>query len=110
MTQLRFSELSGPRQALIRRCQQVGFGTLRKVEVRDREPIFGATEVIFDLKLDSENAPRPEQNLSDFLVCDEIRRLFSMLDDFVNATIEQIEVRTGVPRRVFIKVAETTHE
>jgi hypothetical protein len=109
MTQLRFSELSGPRQALIRRCQRLGFGTLRNIEVRDREPTFGATEVIIDLKLDSDNAPRPEQNLSNFLVCDEIRRLFSMLDDFVNATVD-IEVRTGVPRRVFIKVAEAMHE
>jgi hypothetical protein len=33
------------------------------VEVRDREPTLGATEVIFDLKLDSDNAPRPEQDL-----------------------------------------------
>jgi hypothetical protein len=111
IAQLRFSELSAPRQVLIRLCQRLGFGSIRGLEVRDREPIFGPeAEVVFDLKLDRDDVPRPEQDLSDFLICDEIRRLFSMLDDFVNGTIEQIEVRTGVPRRVFIKVAETTHE
>jgi hypothetical protein len=98
---IRFSELSAPRQALIRRCQQLGFGTIRNLEVFDREPMFSpGVEVLFDVKLDSDKTSRPEQNLSDFVVCGEIRRLFKLLDTVGDGTIEHIEVRAGIPRRV----------
>src|ERR1019366_9421651 len=60
------------------------------------------TEVLHDLKLDGDEAPRPEQDLGDFVVCKEIRRLFSMLDAFRNGTIDHVEVRTGLPRRTSI--------
>ncbi len=101
MDQLRFSDLSARRQILVRRCQQLGFGTIRNLEVRDREPVFGPeTEVIFDVKLDSDETPRPEQSFNDFVVCGEIRRLCSMLDTLGDGAIEHVEVRAGIPRRV----------
>jgi hypothetical protein len=110
MARLRFSELSAPRQALIRQCQRLGFGSIWGLEVRDGEPMFGPkTEVLFDLKLDSDETPRPELNLSDFVVCTEIRRLFSRLDTFANGTVE-IEVRAGVPRRLLFKATEPMDE
>ena len=111
MAQLRFSDLSAPRQALVRRCQQLGFGTIRNLEIQDREPVFGPeTEVIFDLKLDSDEMPRPEQSLSDFVICSEIQRLCAMLDTLGDGAIEDIEVRAGIPRRVHFKTAEPIHE
>src|ERR1017187_668686 len=100
MTELRLSDLSAARQAFVRRCQRLGRGTIRGLEVHDGEPMFGPkTEVLHDLKLDGDEAPRPEQDLSDFVVSKEIRRLVSMLDALRNGTIEHIEVRTGVDRK-----------
>ncbi len=111
MTQLRLSDLSAPRQALVRRCQELGFGTIRNLDVRDREPILGPkTEVVFDLKLDSDEMPRPEQSLSDFVICDEIRRLFTLLDALGDGAIDHVEVRAGIPRRVQFKAAEPVHQ
>ena len=107
MAELRFSELSAPRQTFIRTCQRLGHGTIRGLEVNDCEPVFGPkTEVLHDLKLDGDEAPRPEQDLGDFVVCKEIRRLFSMLDAFRNGTIDHVEVRTGLPRRIIFKDAD----
>jgi hypothetical protein len=111
MAQLRFSELSGPRQILIRACQQVGFGAIRNLELRGQEPHFGAeAEIVFDLRLDREEGPRPEQSLNDFVICSEVHRLFSMLDRMGNGTIEHVEVRAGIPRRVHFKAAKPTQQ
>src|ERR1035437_9468986 len=53
MTQLRFSDLSAPRQAFIRQCQWMGFGKILGLAVCDCEPVFGPrTEVLLDVKLD----------------------------------------------------------
>jgi hypothetical protein len=107
MTELRLSDLSASRQDFIRRCQELDHGTIRGLEVHDGEPVFGPkTEVLHDLKLDGDEAPRPEQDLDDFVVCKEIRRLVSMLDAFRNGTIEHVEVRTGVPRRIIFKATD----
>jgi hypothetical protein len=110
MTELRFSEMSAPRQALIRRCQRLGFGTIRGLEVHDCEPVLGPkTEVLFDVKLDGDEKPRAEQNLGDFPVCKEIQRVLSTLDSIGNGVIERVEVRAGIPRRMVFKAAEPTY-
>jgi len=104
MAQPRFTDLSSERQSFIRRCQRLGFGTLRGLEVHDCEPVFGLkTEVLVDLKLDTDATPRPEQELGDFILRDEILRLFALLDDLRNGVIEQVEVRAGIPRRIMFR-------
>jgi hypothetical protein len=107
MAQLRFSDLSASRQAFIRQCQQIGFGSVRALAVRDGEPVFGPTaEVLFDVKLDTDESPRPEQDLHDFILSAEIVRMFSKLDAIGNGTIEHVEVRGGVPRRIIVRASD----
>lgn len=36
----RLSQISAPRQAMLRLCQGVDYGQILDLEVRDREPIF----------------------------------------------------------------------
>jgi hypothetical protein len=104
MAQLRFSELSGLRQAFIRQCQRMGFGKIVGLVVCDCEPVIGAqTEVLLDVKLDSAETRRPEQDLSDFVLCAEMVRLFHKLDAIRNGTIEHVEVRAGIPVRMIFK-------
>ena len=100
MTELRLSEVSPLRQAFIRRCQRLDHGTIRGLEVHDGEPVFGPqTEVLHDLKLDGDEAPRPELVLSDFELCKQIRRFFSTLDSIRNGTVERIVLGTGADDR-----------
>jgi len=110
MTELRLSEVSPLRQAFVRRCQRLGFGKIVALAVRDREPVFDEhTEVFVDLKLDGGEAPRYEQDLSDFVLSTEVELLFSTLDAIRNGTIEHVEVRAGVPRRLSFKAADSMH-
>ena len=107
MAQTRFLEISEPRQAFIRQCQRISFGKIVNLGVRDGDPVFGQqTEVLFDVKLDSDDNPRPEQELKDFLLTAEILRLFSKLDAIRNGTIEQVEIRAGLPRRMVFKASD----
>lgn len=105
MPELRLSDLSVPRQAFVRRCQRIGFGRIESLEVRDSEPVFGSqTQAFIELKLDSDEVPRPEQDLGDFVVSAEIRRLFSRLDTIRDGVVEHLEIRAGIPRRMVFKL------
>jgi len=100
----RFSELSLQRQMLVRLCQTTNFGSIRGLEIRAREPVFNSSAaLVIDLKLDAGDPPRPETNLADFALSQELVRLIERLDELVAATIELLEIRAGIPRRVVFR-------
>lgn len=100
----RFRQLSAPRQALVRLFQTVNFGRIEDLEIRRTEPAFNpAPLVLLDLKLDTEEGPRPERDLTDFVLRDEVRRLMARLDEIENGCIQRIEVRAGIPRRLIVE-------
>ena len=108
MKTLRFSQLSPPRQMLVRLCQSVNFGQICGLEVRDSDPVFSPPpQVLVDVKLDSDEELRAEINLTDFVLPSEVCRLMYRLDKLKNATIERIEVRAGIARRVVFKAPLT---
>ena len=108
---MRLSEVSAPRQAFVRRCQTIGFGTITMLLIRDCQPVFSQeTGVLLDLKLDGDDPRRPERQLTDFVLSTEIVRLFSMLDAMHDGIIEHIEIRTGIPRRIIVKASELNHK
>jgi hypothetical protein len=88
----------------------VGFGRIVGLVVHGAEPVFSEqTEVLVDLKLDGCDAPRPEQDLEDFVLSSGVSSLLSKLDDIRDGTIEQVEIRAGVPRRIVFRVPDLTH-
>jgi len=100
----RFSELSGPRQALVRLLQSINFGYIEGLEVRGCEPMFNpAPTVIVEVKLDAGNDPRLEAVLDDFDLRAELLRLMEQLNSLGDGTIDRIDVRFGVPRRALIE-------
>lgn len=103
---VRFVQLSGPRQALVRLCQAVNYGYIQELSVRDSDPVFNPPPlVLLDVKLDSDYGPRPEADLADFELRHEFCRLMIQLDELKHAKIERIEVRAGIPRRVLFRLA-----
>jgi hypothetical protein len=100
----RFSDLSATRQVLVRLFQSLNFGQIQNLAIQAGEPIFDqATAVLVDVKLDVDEGPRPEGDLTDFTLQDEVRRLLARLDGIHNGTIARIEVRAGIPRRVIFE-------
>jgi hypothetical protein len=100
----RLTQLSAPRQALVRLFQSVNFGQIIGLAIRNGDPVFHPEPtVLLDVKLDADEDERLEADLADFALRDEVRRLLAHLDQLQNGTVERIEVRSGVPRRVIIE-------
>jgi hypothetical protein len=100
--ELRLSNLSVPRQGLIRLCQSTNYGEITNLTVRDCQPVLSDPQsaVLVDIKLDSEQHPRQEADQFDFLLSAEVVRLMTLLDELKNGTISRLEVRAGIPRRI----------
>ena len=100
----RFSELSGPRKALVRLCQSINHGHIEALRITDGEPTFTPTPTLLvDVKLDQDEGPRLEVELCDFELCSELRRLMSRLDELKDGKVARLEIRGGVPRRVIFE-------
>jgi hypothetical protein len=101
---LRLLDLSPARQALVRLCQSANYAQIEQLQVKDCEPVFNpAPVVLLDLKLDSDEMPRPELALTDFTLTAEFCRLMDKLDALKHGIIERIEVRAGLPRRMLFR-------
>jgi hypothetical protein len=104
----RLAELSAPRQALVRLCQSIDYGQILDLQVCNREPVFNPPPtLLLDIKLDTDPSGRPESELADFALCDEVCRLLDRLDQMQTGRIQRIEVRAGIPRRVLIEAKLT---
>ena len=101
---MRLSELSSPRQVLVRICQSLNFGQILNLNVCGGEPMYAPEPtVLVDIKLDSAEGRRPDAYLADFTLPEGMRRLLGQLDALGTGTIETIEVRSGVPRRIVLR-------
>jgi hypothetical protein len=100
---LRLSQLSAARQTLVRLCQDINFGQIQGLHVRNSDPVWDpAPTVLSEVRLDIEESPRPEGELPDFQLSSEIQRLMCQLDQLKDGRVEKIEVRAGVPRRLIL--------
>jgi len=103
-TPLRFSKLSPSQKVLIRLCQDLNFGSILGLKITNGEvSLDPRTDVLVNLQLGLEGAPREESELADFELCSEVRRLLDEIDALQNGTIEEIVVHGGVPRRVTLR-------
>ena len=76
-----FLQLSRSRQALIRLCQRVSYGSILNVRVVCGEVVFDdPPNITVDVRLDGDIAERQELRLNDFALPAEIRRLFAQVD------------------------------
>jgi hypothetical protein len=101
---LKFSEVSGRRQQLIRACQDLNFGVVRQVRIKGAEPMLDSACLMGDERLDLEANPRPEIVLADFDLREEWQRLFARFENIQNGVVEQLEVRAGIPRRLIFEM------
>ncbi|HEY7336254.1 MAG TPA: hypothetical protein VH639_15295 [Bryobacteraceae bacterium] len=104
MQTTKFSQLSRPRQILIRLCQTINYGSILNLPVIEGEVrLNGVPEITFDLKLDENITSRPELDLPDFVLSVETCRLFSQIQALNNGVIEKIIVHDGIPRRAVLR-------
>jgi hypothetical protein len=95
--------LSQPRRRLLELMQQLNFGKIEGLQVRDREPVLDPLpRVVQEFKFGGENGPRPEAAASDFLLKSQHTELLEQFDRLGTGTVELIEVKHGLPFRMFV--------
>lgn len=95
--------LSPARRHLLELLQQVNFGRIESLAVRDGEPILApCPNVCREHKFGSENNPRHELNSTDFLLKQQVVELFAFFDHLQNGVINVLEIKHGLPFRMIV--------
>lgn len=95
---MRKSDLSSGRRWLVETMQEVAFGRLMHLILVKGEPLPDLPPRIYqDRRLTGPNQCRPEAELGDFLLKEQVVALFEELDRIGSAVIAVLEVRDGLP-------------
>ena len=95
---VRFRDQSSARRRLITLFQELGFGRVQNLAVRDGNPILDPSPMITrEIKFAAENGVRPEAVLDDFALKAQHLDLFRLFDDIRDGVIAEITVRHGLP-------------
>jgi hypothetical protein len=106
MENIKFSQLSRPRQLLIRLCQRINHGCVLNVRVKNSDVFFDASsEASIDLRLDTDVSERPELGLTDFTLSLDHRRLLEQIESLKDGVLDKIVVHDGIPRRAVLRRA-----
>ncbi|MEN9556810.1 MAG: hypothetical protein RLZZ536_298 [Planctomycetota bacterium] len=100
------ASLSPSRHRLLVMLQQINFGRIEGLVVRDHQPVFNPPPtVIREVKFGGDNSPRPELATDDFALKSQVVELFKHLDQHPSCHIETLEIKHGLPFRMLIREA-----
>ena len=96
--------LSKAKKRLIELMQDIHFGRISTIQVRNGEPELTAESfIVRDIKMGGQNKPRAERNLEDFSLRKEVIELFNHMSRIGNGTINEVEIQNGLPFLVRIR-------
>lgn len=99
----RASQLSPNCQLLMRLMQEVGFGIIEGLVVRDGEPVMQPPpRIVHQIKFAGDAGPRPERNLSDFELKRAMIRFFDEIQRIQDGVIDRVEIKHGLPFCMFM--------
>ena len=89
---------------LVRLMQELNFGQLQDLVVRDGQPVFEPPpRVVREIKFGGENGPRPEVGKADFTLKAQVRDLFAQMEALGDGVIPCIEIQRGLPFRMTVE-------
>src|SRR5262245_23490686 len=92
------SSLSEAQSRLVALLQQLNFGRVERLRVRDGMPVFEPPpRVIKKLKPGGDNSARPEVDLHDFFLKQPTIDLLKAISDLREGEVLAIECRFGLP-------------
>ena len=94
------SSLPPGRKRLVELMQEVNFGRIERLVVKDGDPVVddaASPRVVLEVKFGGENGPRPEVANGDFALKQQVIELFEYFDRVRNASIEVLTVKHGLP-------------
>lgn len=94
----RTTDLTADERKLVAVMQEINFGRIRDLAVRNGQPVFDPPPLIqWDTKFDGDNGPRNESSLRDFALKKRVAKLIHKLRSMKDGTIVNLEIRQGVP-------------
>ena len=97
------ASLSPVRRRLLKLFQQLNFGRLESLVIRNGEPVLDPLpRRQFEIKFAGENGPRPELDVADFLLKRQVVELFEFFDQLLDGVIDVLEIKHGLPFRMIV--------
>jgi hypothetical protein len=82
--------------------QSHSFGRIEGLEIRDGNPVLNPPpRVVREIKFCAENGARPEKLAADFLVKSQVIELLDCFNRIGDGVIDVIEIKNGLPFRMF---------
>jgi hypothetical protein len=95
--------LSPARQRLVEIMQEVNFGRIEGLRVRDAEPLLEPVpRVLRDIVFGKVNSPNPARGREDFALKEQLIELFDLFDRERSVTVESLVVQNGLPVRMTV--------
>jgi hypothetical protein len=106
MKQNTFSSLPAPHQRLVRLMQEIGFGHIDNLMIRDGLPIFDPPpRVIVDIKFGADNGPHTQLANPEFALKQSIADLIAQLAQIGTGMVVCLMVRHGLPFSMNVEMA-----
>ena len=97
------SHLSCERRRLVELMQEINFGHVKELRIRQSQPVFEPMPTIVrEYKFAADNGPRGERKREDFLLKQQVLELFGQLDEIGNGVIDELEIKHGLPFRMVV--------
>jgi hypothetical protein len=97
------ASLTPARRRLLELLQQVYFGRVENLIIREGQPVFDPLpRVVLERKLPGENKSRDAWITADFALKAQLVELFVFFDEMRDGTIELLEIKHGLPFRLFV--------
>jgi hypothetical protein len=95
--------LSVARQRLVELMQEIWFGSIHLLIIRGGEPVLEPLpRIVRERKYPGDAGPRPGRSAGGFLLKDQVVELFQDFDTLRDGVIETLEVKHGLPFRIFV--------
>lgn len=95
--------LSPARRRLVELMQEVNFGRIEGLRIREAEPLLEpAPRVLRDIVFGKVNTPNAARGKEDFVLKEQHVELFDLFDRERSVTVESLVVQNGLPVRMTV--------
>lgn len=103
MTKSKYEQLSLGRKRLVRQMQEINFGRIEQLGIKEGEPLFDPPpNIVREVKFGGDNGARVEASTEDFVLKTQVVDLFRQLDGISAGQIDLIEIKHGLPFRMLV--------
>ena len=98
------ASLSPGKRRLLELMQKINFGRIDGITIRAGEPVFDPPlRVVREIKFGSENGPRPELGIEDFVLKSQVVELFEQIEHLGDGKVGSIGIKHGLPFRMSVE-------